>query len=90
MRVKGGAGKLPEAVYLFHEVFAAADYAAHDVAVPAQEFGGAVHDQVGPKRDRRLIDGRGKGVVNDGYGAHLVGRGDQTFQVQNLYGRIGR
>mmetsp|Transcript_7416 Transcript_7416/g.18265 ORF Transcript_7416/g.18265 Transcript_7416/m.18265 type:complete len:265 (+) Transcript_7416:63-857(+) len=43
----------------------ASDHSAHDVAVAAEEFGGAVKHQSGAQCDRVLQHGRGEGRVDD-------------------------
>ena len=87
--VHRGAGELAVAIDPLHQILAAADHAAQHVPVPTQELGCAVDDEVGAQGNGGLVDGCGKGVINDGDRPCLASGRGQTGQIEHLERGVG-
>ena len=88
-RVERRAGDLAEVEDLRDECRIARDDAAEGIRVAAEELRGAVEDEIGPEGERALVDGRGKGVVDDDDGPGGMARGGQPLDVQHLERGVG-
>ena len=73
-----------------HQFAAAAERAAHGVGMPAQILRRAVDDQIGPERQRVLIDGCRGRVIHDDHGASPLCRDREPRNGNDPQGGIGR
>ena len=74
----------------FDNAFWSRHDAGDNVAMPADELGRRMHDEVGAQEDGLLQCGRGEGVVNDRQGSGLVCDPADGGNVDDPEVRIGR
>jgi hypothetical protein len=91
-RRNSGAGEVaqPMAPDHFDNAFWSRHDAGDKVAMPADELGRRMHDEVGAQEDGLLQCGRGEGVVNDRQGSGLVCDPADGGNVDDPEVRIGR
>lgn len=91
LRAYGGADVLEgHGTDRLHQCVRARHHPGDDVAVTAQVFGAAVHDDVDAKLERAQQIGGEEGVVTHSNGAHLAGRFHHHPRIHHLEGGVGQ